>query len=311
MTKNATDSMLMVRPARFSMNDETIGDNFYQQKPVTPEASQNEHAQHEFDAFVAKLKQAGVHVFVIQDSKTPHTPDSVFPNNWISMHPDGRTVLYPMMAQNRRSERLSNIDVILADFGFYVREIVDYTAAEQQEIFHEGTGAMILDHDSMVVYMAKSHRSSTTLLHRFCDDFGYTPVIFTAYQSTDQGRMPIYHTNVMMCITDQYAVICLDAIDDAEERAAVEQAILKTNKSVLEISESQVNEFAGNMLLVKGKDDQLFLVMSSRAYRSLDQEQIGLIEKHHTILHSDLSTIENMGGGSARCMLAEIYLPKK
>lgn len=312
MTQNATNSLMMIRPERFGMNAQTAVDNFYQQQDAaTDAATDNQRAQVEFDAFVEKLRAVGVDVLVLQDSADPHTPDSIFPNNWISMHADGRVLLYPMKAENRRLERIEGIEGILKDHGFVVDSSLDYSEAEQEGVYLEGTGSIIFDHDSKLAYMARSRRADEFLLDQVCSDLGYSSVVFSAFQDTPEGRQPIYHTNVLMCMTDKYAVICLDTIDDAKERAAVVAAIEESGKEILEISEAQKHQFAGNMLLVKGAEEKLHLVMSSSAFHALTAEQIQKIERYHTILHSDLTTIETLGGGSARCMLAEIYLPKE
>lgn len=310
MTQNATNEILMVRPVRFGMNAETAVDNHYQQvnQHITDAAHK---AIQEFDNFVQLLQEQGVHVHVLQDTAEPHTPDSIFPNNWLSMHADGTVCLYPMKAENRRLERIQGIEKVLQDWGFEVGEVADFTSEERCNTYLEGTGALIFDHDSRLVYMARSQRADEGLMRILAEKLGYDPVIFSAYQSVNGQRLPIYHTNVMMCVTDQYVVICLDCIDDPSERDAVRNAILNSGKEVLELTEQQVEQFAGNMLLVKGDRENLFLVMSSSARTALTMSQLELIEKHHTIIHASLPTIETLGGGSARCMLAEIYLPNK
>jgi hypothetical protein len=311
MTKNATKTILMVRPVRFGMNAQTAVDNFYQKKDAATDAAlDNAKAQAEFDAFVSKLRAVGVEVLVVQDDKQPHTPDSIFPNNWISMHEDGCVVLYPMKAENRRLERRSDIEEVLTEAGFVISEVLDISDAEEQGTFLEGTGCIIFDHDEKIAYMARSQRADEHLFAEICGRFEYRPVVFSAFQDTPAGRQPIYHTNVLMCMTDKYAVLCLDAIDDVTERNMVIATIRESGKEILEITEAQKHQFGGNMLLVKGSSEQLHLVMSSSAYRCLEREQKEMIRKHHSILHSDLTTIETLGGGSARCMLAEIYLPK-
>lgn len=312
MTQNATNSLMMIRPERFGMNAQTAVDNFYQQQDAaTDAATDNQRAQVEFDAFVEKLRAVGVDVLVLQDTADPHTPDSIFPNNWISMHAAGRVLLYPMKAENRRLERIEGIERILKDHGFVVDSTLDYSEAEQEGVYLEGTGSIIFDHDAKLAYMARSQRADEFLLDQVCQDLGYSSIVFSAYQDTPDGRQPIYHTNVLMCMTDKYAVICLDTIDDEKERASVVAAIEGSGKEILEISEAQKHQFAGNMLLVKGAEEKLHLVMSSSAFNVLTAEQVQKIERFHTILHSDLTTIETLGGGSARCMLAEIYLPKE
>ena len=310
MTKNATNTLLMIRPARFAMNAETAVDNFYQKQDATAKGA-NEKAQIEFDRFVDKLTLIGVETFVIQDALEPHTPDSVFPNNWISMHADSRVLLYPMKAQNRRLERLENIHGILSDFGFEVQSTIDYSDAELENIYLEGTGSIIFDHDDKTAYMARSQRADEFMLGQVCQDLGYTPVVFSAFQDTPDGRKPIYHTNVMMCITDTYVLLCLEAIDNEMERKMVEERIYSSGKEIIEITKEQKHQFAGNMLLVKGAQDALHVVMSTSAFQALTQEQKKRMQQDHQLLHTDLTTIETLGGGSARCMLAEIYLPKQ
>ena len=311
MTKNATNTILMVRPIRFGMNAQTAVDNFYQQQDAATDAAlDNAKAQAEFDAFVTKLRAAGVEVLVVQDDEQPHTPDSIFPNNWISMHEDGCVVLYPMKAENRRLERRSDIEEVLTKAGFVIGEVLDISDAEEQSTFLEGTGCIIFDHDQKIAYMARSQRADEHLFEEICGRFEYQPVVFSAFQDTPEGRQPIYHTNVLMCMTDKYAVLCLDAIDDLAERKMVIDTIEGSGKEVLVISEAQKHQFGGNMLLVKGDGDALHLVMSTSAFNCLTNAQKAQIEEYHKILHSDLTTIETLGGGSARCMLAEIYLPK-
>ena len=309
MTKNATNTLLMVRPVAFALNEQTAVDNFYQKKG-TSEQNAQKLAREEFDGFVKNLRAQGVVVEVLEDTLIPHTPDSIFPNNWISMHEDGRIALYPMKAENRRMERRSDIFDELERRGYEIGATVDYTSSENEEAFLEGTGSMVLDHDAKIAYLAKSQRADEGLFRTFCVDFDYTPVVFTAYQDTPEGIGKIYHTNVMMCVTDKYVLVCLDTIHDSTERAGVEAAIRNSGKQILEISVAQKGNFAGNMLLVKGTANQLILVMSSSAFSALTAEQIDFIQQYHTILHSDLHTIETLGGGSARCMLAEIYLTK-
>ncbi len=311
MTKNATNSILMIRPIHFGMNAQTAVDNFYQQVDAAGAANEdNKKALAEFDAFVVKLRRTGLNVVEVQDNEQPYTPDSIFPNNWISMHENGTVVLYPMKAENRRLERRSDIEQILIDQGFAFQEIYDLSAAEDEGRYLEGTGCIIFDHDEKIAYMARSQRADVLLFEKLCKKFGYEPVVFSAYQDTPNGRRPIYHTNVLMCMTDKYAVLCADAIDNATERRYVLDKIELSGKELLLISEEQKHQFGGNMLLVEGKHKSLHLVMSSSAFNSLTKYQINFIQRYHSIVHSDLKTIETLGGGSARCMLAEIYLPK-
>ena len=245
MTKNATNSILMIRPVRFGMNAQTAVDNFYQQVEAAGEAHEdNKKAQVEFDAFVVKLRLAGVKVVEVQDTDSPHTPDSIFPNNWISMHEDGTVVLYPMKAENRRLERRSDIEQILTSEKFAFKEVYDLSAAEDGQRYLEGTGCIIFDHDQKIAYMARSQRADHQLFERLCEKLGYEPVVFSAFQNTPDGRRPIYHTNVLMCMTDKYAVLCADTIDNETERQYVLNKIEKSGKELLLISEAQKHQFA-------------------------------------------------------------------
>lgn len=301
----------MIRPVAFRMNEQTAVNNYYQKvlDGLSPETV-NAKAQEEFDAFVQKLRMAGVDVIVVEDTLEPNTPDSIFPNNWISFHETGDVVLYPMFAENRRAERREDILDILEEKGFVVNDIMDYTSAEEDNIFLEGTGSLLLDRQNGKAYCALSPRADEELMIEFCEDFEYTPVIFEAFQTVGGERKLIYHTNVMMCIGDTFAVICADCIDDKKERKMVLDSLRSDEKDIILITEEQVNNFAGNMLEVKGTDGKRYLVMSSSAYQALTKKQIAQIEQHVTILHSSLDTIEACGGGSARCMMAEVFLPK-
>ena len=307
-----TNTVLMIRPVAFRMNEQTAVNNYYQKvlDNLTP-ASVNAKAQQEFDAFVEKLRSVGVNVIVVEDTLDPDTPDSIFPNNWISFHENGDVALYPMFAENRRLERKEEILDLLEDEGFIVENIIDYTSAEEDNIFLEGTGSLLLDRENEIAYCALSPRADEELVIEFCEDFEFNPVIFEAYQTVNGERKLIYHTNVMMCLADHFAVICADSIDDKAERKIVINHLKDSGKEVIYITEEQVNNFAGNMLQVKGANDQSYLVMSTQAYNSLTKAQVAAIEKHCPILHSSLDTIEACGGGSARCMLAEVFLPKK
>ncbi len=309
--KQITNSILMIRPVAFRMNEQTAVNNYYQKvlDGLTPE-NVNAKAQEEFDTFVQKLKMVGVDVTVVDDTKNPDTPDSIFPNNWISFHENGDVALYPMFAENRRAERRDDILDLLEEKGFQMNNIVDYTSAEEDEIFLEGTGSLLLDRTNGKAYCALSPRADEELMIEFCEDFDMGPIIFEAFQTVDGERKLIYHTNVMMCLGETFAVICADCIDDKSERKQVLQSLKEDGKEIILITEEQVNNFAGNMLQLKGTDDKSYLVMSKSAHESLTAEQIEKLEKHATILSSSLDTIEACGGGSARCMMAEIFLPK-
>jgi len=303
-----TDTVLMIEPAAFGFNAETAQNNYFQINSENAETQTK--ALQEFNNFVEKLRSKGINVITVKDTLEPHTPDSIFPNNWISMHQDGTVVLYPMCAVNRRWERRNDILEILKR-NFSVKEIVDLSAPENDGKFLEGTGSMIFDHENKIAYGSVSLRLDEPLFREFCEKFGFEPVVFHSYQTANNERLPIYHTNVMMCVADQFVVICLDCIDDETERVKVVNAIVNSGKEIIEISESQMQQFAGNMLQVQNYEGKKFLVMSQSAYQSLTPEQILNIEKYSEIIYSDLETIETNGGGSARCMLAEVFLEKK
>ena len=302
----------MIRPVAFRMNEQTAVNNYYQKvlDGLSPETV-NAKAQEEFDTFVNKLRMVGVDVTVVDDTINPDTPDSIFPNNWISFHQNGDVALYPMFAENRRHERREDVLDILEEKGFVINEIMDYTSAEEDGYFLEGTGSILLDRENDKAYCALSPRADEELFIEFCEDFEYTPVIFEAFQTVNGERKLIYHTNVMMCLGETFAVICADCIDDKKERKMVLDSLRGDEKEVILITEDQVNNFAGNMLEVKGTDDRRYLVMSKSAHQSLTKKQIAQIEEHVTILSSSLDTIEACGGGSARCMMAEIFLPRE
>ena len=309
--RQTTNTILMIRPVAFRMNEQTAVNNHYQKvlEHGNPETI-NFKAIQEFDAYVDKLKSVGVNVIVIQDKKDPDTPDSIFPNNWISFHETGDVALYPMFAENRRLERREDILDVLEDKGFEITEIMDYTSAEEDNIFLEGTGSLILDREFNKASCALSPRSDEELFIEFCEDFDMSPIIFEAFQTVNGERKAIYHTNVMMSVAETFAVICADCIDDKKERKMVLENLKADGKEIILITEDQVNHFAGNMLQVRGKDDKRYLVMSDSAFKSLTKAQIDKIEKHCEILHVSLDTIEACGGGSARCMMAEVFLPK-
>lgn len=309
--KQITDTVLMVRPVAFRMNEQTAVNNYFQEGLQLENEKINKKAQAEFDAFVDKLRSVGVNVIVVNDDEKLDTPDSIFPNNWVTFHEDGTAAIYPLFAENRRRERRAEIFEKIEEEGYVINEVIDYTSAEEEDLFLESTGVLILDRVNEKAYCALSPRASEELLIEFCEDFEFTPVIFTAYQNVGGRRMPIYHTNVMMCLAENFAIICLDSIDDAKERKNVVKHLKSDGKEIIAISEAQLHHYAGNMLQVQGSNGEKYLVMSEAARKSLLPNQIAAIEKHCKILSSDLGTIETCGGGSARCMLAEVFLPKK
>jgi hypothetical protein len=307
-----TNSILMIRPVAFRMNEQTAVNNYYQKvlDGLSPETV-NTKAQEEFDTFVNKLRLVGIDVTVVDDTLDPSTPDSIFPNNWISFHENGDVVLYPMFAENRRLERREDILDILEENGFEVNEeIMDYSSAEDDGFYLEGTGSIVLDRENGKAYCALSPRADEELFIEFCEDFDMSPIIFEAFQTVNGERKLIYHTNVMMCVADTFAVICADCIDDKKERKMVLDSLKADEKEIILISEDQMNNFAGNMLELVGSDERRYLIMSNSAHKSLTKKQIAQLEEHITILSSSLDTIEACGGGSARCMMAEIFLPR-
>jgi hypothetical protein len=306
----STNTILMIRPVNFRMNEQTAVNNYFQEDIDVDHTAINAKAQQEFDTFVQVLRDSGVNVIVIEDTETPDTPDSIFPNNWISFHEDGTVGIYPMFAENRRNERREDVLDVLEEAGFLIKTVMDYTSAEAEGFFLEATGSIALDRVNKKAYCALSDRADEELFIEFCEDFEYSPVIFTANQSVDGKRMPIYHTNVMMCLADHFAVICLDTIDDKKEKKSVIGHLKQDGKEIIALSEGQMHHFAGNMLQVLGADQVPILVMSTQAYHSLNPDQIASIEKYCGIVHSSLETIETCGGGSARCMMAEVFLPK-
>jgi hypothetical protein len=300
-----TSHILMIRPVNFGFNAETAVNNAFQ--VAGNDTAAQEKAAREFDAFVQVLQQNGVDVTVVNDTPEPYTPDSIFPNNWVSFHHDGTIILYPMFAANRRQERKPGV---LQQLGkkFSISKTVDLSNYESQDKFLEGTGSMVLDRDKKIAYACISPRTDKSILEDFAKQMGYQPVAFT---SVDQNGREIYHTNVMMCVADRYVVICLDSIADKKERAMVEKVIGESGKDIITITTDQMNHFAGNMLQVENDKGDKLLVMSSQAFIALSGEQVKKLESFNKIVHAPLDTIETNGGGSARCMMAEVFLPVK
>jgi len=295
----------MIRPVNFTFNAETAVNNVFQ-SPVVDEYTQNK-ALGEFEGFVKTLRENGIDVTVINDSPDPYTPDSIFPNNWVSFHQDGTVCLYPMYALNRQLERKPAVLEALAT-QFRIKKTLDLSAYEKEGLFLEGTGSMVLDRDHKIAYACLSPRTDKKVLNAFCAKMGYEAVPFTA---VDGNGQPIYHTNVMMCVADRYVVICLDSLPVADERQQVQDRIAATGKECIPISVDQMNHFAGNMLQVHNDRQEPLLVMSSQAFASLDPAQIAKLSQFNRIIHAPLTTIETNGGGSARCMMAEIHLSKE
>ena len=297
----------MIRPCNFRVNQETLENNFFQTKSIQLE---NDfilnQAIIEFDSLVKKMKASGINVLVYQDDFKHDTPDSIFPNNWVTFHKDKKIAIYPMFAENRRLERSENVIVFLEENNVKINEVIDYSEAEKNNFFLEGTGSMVLDRINKKTYCSISERTSENLIDEFCSDFNYMPIIFNSFHTVDSKRQKIYHTNVMMCVGKKYAVICLDSIDNKNERNKVIQSLEDDNKEIIIISEDQLNSFAGNMIeLIVNKNS--FLIMSQIAYNSLNKNQIERLSKYSKIISSSVDTIEKCGGGSVRCMIAEIF----
>lgn len=313
MGVNTTSTIMMIRPVQFRLNEQTAVNNYYQKalEGITPENVQ-ERALAEFDGFVQKLRDHEVEVLVVKDTPEPSTPDSIFPNNWISFHDDGVIGLYPMYAENRRLERRQDIIDDLDAFGYQITNIIDLSGTEEANKFLEGTGSLILDRGNQIAYAAISERTHPDVIKDFESAFGYKVVSFVANQDVNGKRLHIYHTNVMMALGHEFAVICLDTIDNPAERKMVVDSLENSGKEVIEISENQKAHFAGNMLQVENKSGDRLMVMSAAAYDSLEEDQKTKILKYNKdIISSSLDTIEALGGGSARCMMAEVFLPKK
>jgi hypothetical protein len=309
--KQSSSNVFMIRPQSFRKNEETATNNLYQKSLDGVESEEMiRRAQKEFDTLSEALGEAGVNVYVFDEQAPYETPDALFPNNWISTHNNGNVGLYPMYAANRRTERREDILVQLEhEGGFNIENIIDFTEFETHNRFLEGTGSMVLDRVHRKAYAAISPRTDETALLHFCEEFDYEPVAFSALQSAAGNRLPIYHTNVMMSIGSGFCAICLDSIDDEEEREAIQNELKGDGLEVIPLTEAQIEQFAGNMLELQGSDG-LIIAMSSSAFNALNSSQIEALERFGTIVHADLTTIETCGGGSARCMIAEIHLPK-
>ena len=304
MTRQTASTLLLIEPVAFGFNQQTAENNYFQQ-PTDAFAVQ-EKALREFRQMTARLQSKGMNLIVIQDTLEPHTPDSIFPNNWISFHEDGTVVLYPMFAVNRRPERRPDILKQIEKEGFSIRKVVDYSPFENRGVFLEGTGSMVLDRANRKAYAALSERTHLPLFLQFCEELHFTPYYFSANQTVGTKRLPIYHTNVMMSIGDHYAVICLDSIDDAGEKQAITRSLRDSGKEIVEITEAQMYCYAGNMLQVENRDGKKIAVMSETAHQALTAKQIEQISPFNEIVSFPVPAIEKVGGGSVRCMLAEV-----
>ncbi len=302
-------SVLMIRPARFESNPLTAESNRFQGKTAASPAEQQASALEQFDAMAAALREAGVNVVVVDDTPEPHTPDSIFPNNWVSFHADGRVVLYPMEAENRRTERREDIiEALSARHGFQVGEVIDLSAHENHGHYLEGTGSMVLDRANRVAYACVSSRTHLDALGDFAQRMDYRVVAFDA---VDRDGVPIYHTNVLMNVGEALAVICAEAIPREDQREAVLESLRATGHTIVNLTYDQLDAFAGNMLELRSESGKRLLAMSSQAYNSLDSAQREQLAGNGLVVHRPIDDIEASAGGSVRCMLAEIHLPRQ
>ena len=305
--KQTTSDILLVKPSNFGFNAQTATSNAFQNELKESASSHADIALDEFDSFIKELQKHGMNPVVIDDSQIPVKPDAIFPNNWISMHEDGKVILYPMCAPNRRLERRNEIVDKISEL-FIVNEVIDLSSRENEGRFLEGTGSIIFDHDNRKAYACISPRTEETLFKEVCKILGYSPVIF---HSLDENNVLVYHTNVMMCIGKGFAVICLETIKDSLEKENVINSLKTSVHEIIDISISQMKNFAGNMLALENNQGQSLLAMSQSAFDSLSNQQKISLEKYATLLPLSINTIETIGGGSARCMMAEIFLEKK
>jgi hypothetical protein len=300
----STSNILMIRPVNFGFNEQTAGSNAFQNRDDNNREVQQK-ALKEFDGFVATLRQNNVDIIVAEDTIRPYTPDSIFPNNWVSFHADGNIILYPMQAENRRQERREDIITQLKD-NFKVKKVEDLSHFEAEGKYLEGTGSMVLDRQNKIVYACLSPRTNAEVLAEFCKQTGYSSITFDAF---DQNNTAIYHTNVLMGVGSGFAVVCLDSIANEQEKNKVIASFKATKKEIIVISFDQMKRFAGNLLEVKNTKDETLIVMSQSAYYAFNEQQKAILSKYGKLVYADISTIENIGGGSARCMMAEVHLP--
>ena len=297
----------MIRPAAFGFNEETAVNNFFQSNPsVSPELIQQKALQ-EFNNMVGLLKSHDISVMVIDDTSEPIKPDAIFPNNWITTSPEGIIALFPMYAPNRRAEKREDIIHMLAE-KYIVKDLQDWSEFETEGRFLEGTGSMVIDYNNNMIYAAVSERTSLTVLEKFASANGYQAIVFIA---TDKNGKAVYHTNVVMSLGDEFAILCEEAIEEEWELIAVRQLLESTNHTIIAITRNQMHAFAGNMLQVKNSKGEIFLVMSQTAYDSLKKEQLRMLEAYAQLLPIAVPTIEKVEGGSVRCMMAEIFLERK
>lgn len=305
MIAQTTNNIMLIRPANFRPNNETRQSNEFQK--LLENYSEKEIcdlAILEFDQFIKKLKEKNVNTLVIEDTSLPIKPDAIFPNNWVSFHANGTVVLYPMMAKNRRLERRQDIIESLKS-DFEIKTILDFSKFENENKFLEGTGSIVFDHQNKIAYACLSQRTDKEVLSAVCESLNYTP--FSFYSFSEAGKA-IYHTNVMMCIAENFVIVCLDSISNEVEKNNLCNSFKETGHQIIDISFNQMNNFAGNMLEIKTNEQKSILALSQSAFEILTKEQKNTIEKHSELVPLSINTIETIGGGSARCMMAEIFL---
>lgn len=303
--KQNCDSVLLIRPKEFRYNLETAENNYYQTKDETPIDEINQKAQNEFNHLVSSLLNHNVEVTVI-DNPNKDAPDALFPNNWISFLDKGQICLYPMYAKNRRLERDPFVLTQIKE-QFQIRQIIDFSPHESFNEYCEGTGSLIFDHKEKLAYTALSERTHPKASEAICKRLGYQPIFFTAYQTVENKRLPIYHTNVVMSVGEEFVAISLSSIDNQDERQKVKEAIINSGKKIIELTEPQINSFCGNILQIKSKTQKKLIIMSEQAYHAFNSHQLEKLSSYGSIVAIPLYTIEKLGGGSARCMLCEVF----
>lgn len=308
MNKQTTDQLLMIRPSCFYTNEQTATNNYFQQQTQENQGATTSKAQQEFDGFVSELRSHGVVVYVWQDAIEPNTPDALFPNNWISFHNPKIIVTYPMYAVNRQMEVSKAPIEFLESEGFLFSNQIDFTSFISSNLYLEGTGSMVLDRVNQIAYCARSERTNPILIDMFCQKMGYRAVVFSSFQSVNGQRQPIYHTNVMMSVGLDFAVVCLDSIDETQERNTLIHSLETTGKTIMELTEEQIHQFAGNVLELQSNKGNRLLAMSTSAFDALTDSQKAALSSKLKMVHSPLPTIERLGGGSARCMMAELFM---
>ena len=311
MNKQTTNTIMMIEPVAFGFNSQTACNNYFQQKDDVSEKIIQQQALSEFNLMVDQLREKQINLIIVKDTEDSYTPDSIFPTSWISFHDNMHIAVYPLYAENRRAERRADIIYKMSEDGFAIWDIHDYSVSERKNIFLEGTASMVLDHVNKIAYAALSERTDKGLFLQFCKEFLFYPICFSANQTVDGKRLPVHSTNLMMCVGDKYSVVCLDSIDDETERKMVTDFLTKSGKEIIEISEDQMHNFAGNMLQLENIEEDLFLIMSETAYNSLTDKQIKSLSTYNGIIKVSIPTIEKYGGGSVGCMMAEVFNPKK